>query len=266
MKIGFLITARLKSTRLPSKVIKDLNGRTVIERIIDRIKEIRGVSSVVLCTSGNTQDKPLIEIAKSNGIDYFIGSADDVLQRLLDAAKLFKLDYFLGITADNPLISIRHSDLIVHEVKKNKFDFIKVEGLPIGCATCAIRVKALETVCKIKTVIDTEIWGALIDRPEVFNIKKIKARGKLNRPELRFTLDYAQDLEFIRNIYSSVPFERVVSLSNVIDYLDDNPEVAKINQDCIQLQLDEKIKKKIEQDYRENLEKFKEIKNKIYNS
>src|SRR3989338_409500 len=264
MKIGFLITARLKSTRLPLKIIKDLKGRTVIERIIDRIKEIKGISKIVLCTSGNAQDKLLIEIAKRNGINYFTGFADDVLQRLLDAAKLFKLDYFLGITADNPLISIYHSNLIVNEVKKNKYDFIKIEGLPVGCATYAMRLKALETVCKIKTVIDTEIWGALIDRPEIFNIKRIKARGKLNRPELRFTLDYKQDFEFINNIYSHVPFRSVINLAKVMDYLDRNPHVAKINQNCIQLQLDRRIKEKIDKHYRDNLERIKEIKHKIY--
>lgn len=118
MKIGFLITARLKSTRPPLKIIRGLNGRTVIERIIDRAKEINSISRIVLCTSVNPQDKPLIDIAKKNNIDCFTGREVDVLQRLLDAAKLFKIEYFLGVTADNPLISIYHSNLIIEEVKE----------------------------------------------------------------------------------------------------------------------------------------------------
>ena len=68
LKIGFLITARLKSSRLPLKIIKDLNGKTVIERIIDRAKEIQGIYEIVLCTSPNPQDEPLINIAKKNNI------------------------------------------------------------------------------------------------------------------------------------------------------------------------------------------------------
>jgi len=264
MRIGFLITARLKSERLPLKIIKDLNGKMVIERLIDRIKEIKDITDIVICTSTNSQDKPLVDIAQKNNIYYFNGNEQDVLKRLLDAAKFFELDYFLGITADNPLITIRYSNLIVDEIKRNKYDFIKLEGLPLGVATYGIKVKALEVVCKIKSIIDTEIWGYLIDRPEIFDIKTIKIADKLNRPELRLTLDYDEDYGLIRNIYFNVPFKKVLNLYNVIDYLDKNPEIAKINQNCIQLDLDEKVKEETDKHYKENLEEIKRIKKEIY--
>jgi len=265
MKIGFLITARLKSERLPLKIIKDLNGKTVIERLIDRIKEIKDITDIVLCTSTNSQDKLLVDIARKNDIYYFNGDEEDVLKRLLDAAKLFNLDYFLGITADNPLITIHCSNLIVDEIRRNKYDFIKLEGLPLGVATYGMKVKALEVVCKIKSIIDTEIWGYLIDRPEIFDIKAIKIVDKLNRPELRLTLDYDEDYELIRNIYYNIPFKKVLNLYNVIDYLDKNPEIAKINQNCVQLDLDKKAKEEIDNHYKENLEGIKRIKKEIYN-
>lgn len=264
MKIGFLITARLKSTRLPLKIIKDLNGKTVIERIIDRAKEIKDISEIVLCTSTNTQDKALVDIAKENSIYYFNGEEKDVLKRLLDAAKIFDLDYFLGTTADNPLITIHYSNLIVNEIKRNHYDFIKLEGLPLGVATYGMKVKALETVCKVKTIVDTEIWGCLIDQPEIFDVKTIKVEGKLNRPELRFTLDYDEDYQLINNIYSYVPFEKVLNLHNVIDYLDKNPQIAKINQKCVQLDLDDNTRAEVNRNYKEKLEEIKKIKNRIY--
>ena len=264
MKIGFLITARLKSTRLPLKIIKDLNGKTVIERIIDRAKEIKDISEIVLCTSTNPQDKPLVDIAKENDIYYFNGDEEDVLKRLFDAAKIFDLDYFLGITADNPLITIHYSNLIADEIKRNHDDFIKLDGLPFGAATYGMKVKALELVCKIKTIVDTEIWGSLIDRPEIFDVQTIKVEGKLNRPELRFTLDYEEDYELINNIYSNVPFKKVLNLYNVIDYLDKNPEIAKINQNCVQLDLDEAVKNEIDRIYLERFDEIKKIKSEIY--
>jgi len=90
-----------------------------------------------------------------------------------------------------------------------------------------MEVKALETVCKVKSIVDTEIWGYVINRPEIFDLKTIKVEGKLNRPELRFTLDYGEDYELINNIYSNVPFQKVFNLYKVIDYLDKNPQVAK---------------------------------------
>jgi spore coat polysaccharide biosynthesis protein SpsF len=265
MKIGFLITARLKSKRLPLKIIKDLNGKTVIERLIDRIKEIKNITDIVLCTSTNPQDKLLVDIAQKNKIYYFNGDEQDVLRRLLDAAKFYNLNYFLGITADNPLITIHYSNLIVDEIKKNKYDFVKLKGLPLGVPTYGMKVKALEVVCKIKSIIDTEIWGYLIDRPEIFNIKTIKITDKLNRPKLRLTLDYDEDYELIRNIYLNIPFKKVLNLYKVIDYLDKNPEIAKINQNCVQLDLDKKVKEEINEHYKENLEEIKKSKKEIYN-
>ncbi|MHC5060122.1 MAG: cytidylyltransferase domain-containing protein [Planctomycetota bacterium] len=264
MKTGFLITARLKSTRLPLKVIKDLNGKMVIERVIERVKAIKGISEIVLCTSANLQDRPLVDAALRQGVYYFNGDPDDVLKRLLDAAKLFGLDYFLGITADNPLTTIRYSDLIVDEIAKNEHDFIKLEGLPFGSATYGMRVKALETVCKVKTIVDTEIWGNLVDRPEVFDVKTVKVTGKLNRPELRFTLDYEEDYKLINDIYCNVPFEATLDLHDVIDYLDNNPAVAMINRDCIQLKLSEDIREKIDRNYIENLSKIQRIRDEVY--
>ncbi|MCK5039245.1 MAG: 3-deoxy-manno-octulosonate cytidylyltransferase [Thermoplasmata archaeon] len=264
MKIGFLITARLKSSRLPLKVIKDLNGRSAVERLIDRIKEIEGISDIVLCTSTNPQDKELVDIAHRNDIKHFTGDEDDVLQRLLDAAEEYDLDYFLGITADNPLLTIKYSNEIVKLAKENKYDFIKLDGLPLGAATYALRVKALETVCEIKTIIDTEIWGYLINRPEIFDIETIHIKDELNRPDYRFTMDYPEDYEFINNIYSNVPFAKVLDLYDVMRYLGDNPDVLNINQKCVQRDLDDNVKSQIDEYYRKNLVEIKKIKEKIY--
>lgn len=83
-------------------------------------------------------------------------------------------------------------------------------------------------VCKIKNIVNTEIWGNLIDKPEIFDIKIIKIADKLNRSELRLTLDYYENYKLINNIYCNVPFKKVLNLYNVIDYLE-NPEITKIN-------------------------------------
>lgn len=264
MKIGFLITARLRSTRLPLKIIKDLNGKTVVERLIDRIKEIDGILEIVLCTSTNPQDKELVDIAQRNDIKHFTGDENDVLKRLLDAAEKYDLDYFLGITADNPLITINYSNEIVSKAKENKYDFIKLDGLPLGVATYAWRVKALKTVCEIKTIIDTEIWGYLINRPEIFNIETIFVKDDLNRPDYRFTMDYLEDYEFINNIYSNVPFDKVLNLHDVMRYLGENPDVLNINLKCVQRDLDDNVKGQIDEYYHKNLAEIKRIKERIY--
>ena len=77
-------------------------------------------------------------------------------------------------------------------------------------------------------------------------------------------MDYDEDYELINNIYCHVAFKKVLNLYDVIDYLGKNPEIAKINQNCVQLDLDEKVKEEIGKSYKENLEEIKRIKNKIY--
>ena len=115
----------------------------------------------------------------------------------------------------------------------------------MGAATYAVRREALEKACEAKDAVDTEIWGYWLDQPQIFNVQTIKARGQLNRPELRLTLDYDEDYRLINNIYSNVPFRNVISLYNVIDYLGRNPQIAKTNQGCVQLDLDEEVKNRI---------------------
>lgn len=266
LKIGFLITARLKSKRLPLKLLKPLYGSTVIDRVIERAKEVKDLSEVVVCTSTNPQDRPLADAALNNEVYYFVGDETDVLQRLLSAAKFFDLDYFLGITADNPLLTIHYSNIIADELKKGYHDFVKLEGLPLGVATSGVRVKALETICRVKTIVDTEIWGYLLDQPDIFNVKAISVKDKLNRPDLRLTLDYQEDYELINNIYSRIPFDKVLNLYDVVDYLDEHPELPRINADCIQLVLAPTLKAEIDRTYKKNKKHIERIKSEIYSA
>lgn len=266
MNIGFLITARLKSTRLPLKVMKDLNGEPVIQRIVERAQEIHDIfpSDIIICTSSNPQDKPLIEIAQKTHVSVFLGDPDDVLRRLHDAALLYHLDYALGITADNPLFSINYSNKIVDSIHQKKPDFIKIHGLPFGAATWGMNIKALRTICKVKPIVDTEIWGYLIDRPDLFNVVTIETEAALRRPQYRLTLDYPEDYELLNHLYTHIPFQRTLSLRSVVKYLDTHPEIVTINKNCIQLDLAPAVKGHINSSYQEHYKEIKKIKQDIY--
>jgi spore coat polysaccharide biosynthesis protein SpsF len=266
MRIGFLITARLKSSRLPLKIMKDLNGEPVIQRIVERAQEIHSIPDrdIVICTSANSQDKPLMEIVEKTGITYFLGDPDDVLKRLHDAALHHKLDYALGITADNPLFSVEYANKIVDVIKQQRPDFIKIQGLPFGTAVWGMNVKALQTICIVKTIVDTEIWGYLIDRPELFGVVTLKADKQVNRPEYRLTLDYKKDYDLINHLYTTIPFKTTLKLEKVIEYLDKHPEIAAINALCVQLDLVQKVKEQIDKNYREHFQEIKKLKQDIY--
>jgi spore coat polysaccharide biosynthesis protein SpsF len=266
MRIGFLITARLKSSRLPLKIMKDLNGKPVIQRIVERAQEIHGIpeSDIVICTSANPQDAPLMEIAEKTGVSYFLGNPDDVLKRLHDAALNHKLDYALGITADNPLFSVEYANKIVDVIKQQRPDFVKIQGLPFGAAPWGMNVKALRTICRIKTIVDTEIWGYLIDRPELFGVITLKADKHVHRPEYRLTLDYTEDYQLINHLYITILFKTTLKLEKVVEYLDKHPEIAAINKLCVQLDLDPKVKENIDKNYRDHFQEIKKLKQEIY--
>ncbi len=255
MKIGFFITARLKSSRLKQKILLDLNGKTVLDRVIERAKQVKGIDGIVLCTSINTQDSILYNNALSNKIQFYAGSEDDVLERLLCAAKYYGYDAFVSITADNPLFSIYTSGLLVDMYKKEQHDFINTKGLPIGCGTYMLDVKALEVVNFMKQQSDTEIWGPFINRPDFFNVAELQVENALFDEKQRITLDYPEDYKFFRTIYKSFKTEDVPSLVDVLDILKNKPEIRLINSDKIQLGVPEEIMKKINTEFENNKKK-----------
>ncbi len=230
MKIGFLITARLKSTRLPLKLLMDLKGKKIIEWVIERAKSLKGISEIILCTSPNPQDYPLVEIALENGIYYFAGSEEDVLDRLYQACRLFSLDYLVGITGENPLFCRYYAQRVIDIAAKGEFDYIKIDGLPVGCAVYSVRFSALERVCQVKgEYVHTEIWGPFFDQPDIFNVATIEVPDEFRRPDYRLTLDYPQDYKFLKMLFDNIDFVKLMDLSSVIEYIDANPSLLEIN-------------------------------------
>lgn len=264
MKVGLLITARLKSSRLPFKLLKDLNGHTIIEHVINRAKAIKNVDNITLCTSSNPQDRPLVEIAKENDIYYFLGSEEDVLTRLNDSAQFFGLDYIVSITGENPIFSIDYANRVIDAMINQSADFVYIEGLPIGCAVYGIKTKALQVVCTIKNEIDTEIWGPLINRPEIFKVVKLTAEKQLNIDNLRLTNDYPEDFQLMTKIFSRFPPKSMPSLEAVIQLLNENPEFLKINANCIQKGLEPETSKRIDLFFKDQHNEILKLKQYIY--
>jgi spore coat polysaccharide biosynthesis protein SpsF len=265
LRLGFLITARLKSTRCPLKILQDLNGKTVVERVIERTREVQGIAEIVLCTSATPQDRPLVDLAIRNQIYYFLGDEVDVLKRLLDAVTFFGMDSFLSITADNPLFSIYHANLAADRLKAKDCDYVKIEGLPIGAAVHGVKTKALQLVCQMKTMVDTEIWGLLFDQPEIFAVESIQVPETQFIPDdLRLTLDYPEDYRLINHIYCNVGFQSVINLENIFEYLAAHPELVEINRHCAQLKLDAGQINSVNEFFAKNKEAILKLKRRLY--
>ena len=235
MKIGFLITARLKSTRLEKKLLLKLRDREMIRWMTDRIKQSEILDQIVICTSDNIQDQPLVEIAREEGISSFCGHEDDVVERLYEAGKYFGLDYILNITADCPLVSVEYFDTIVSTFHEPKADLIRCLDLPHGMYSYGIKVDALRQVMEIKDDQNTEVWGRYFTDNDQFKVTDLDIPGSHQRPDFRLTLDYAEDFRFFEQIFDHFGGDTYKTpMDDIIQFLDDNPDIPKINIDCKQ--------------------------------
>ncbi len=236
MRRAILITARLKSVRLPLKVIREIEGLPMIVHMINRLKISKSVHKIIICTSKLDQDLPLKKIAFENDIDIFFGSADDVLERLLGAAEKYNLDTIINCTADNPFVDPNYIDKLINFHEENNNDFSKIEGLPFGVFSYAIKKEALKKVCEIKQNTDTEVWHGYFMNTGMFKWSSLMVtEDNLYRPEYRLTVDTPEDFRVIEKIFNELYSDnKVFSLDEIIKYLDRNPDILEINQNIKQ--------------------------------
>ncbi len=232
MKTVFLITARLKSTRLPRKALADIAGRTAIGHLIDRLRRARRVDEIVICTSVHPLDDALAETAVAEGVACFRGDEDDVLLRLHEAAQRHGAGYVLNVTADCPLVDPVYADRIVDAYERTGADLIRALDLPHGAFSYGLRPKALEQAVAIKDTTHTEVWGRYFTDTDLFRVYDLPVDPAHRRPDVRMTLDYPEDLAFFQAVWSGVAgHDPSLSLDAVLQYLDAHPDVAALNRD-----------------------------------
>jgi N,N'-diacetyllegionaminate synthase len=234
-KVGIFITVRLKSTRLPLKVIKPILGRPMIEWMIERLKHSH-IEPIVIMTSTNPQDDPLVEIAKKNKVDYFRGNEEDVLARIRDCARKFDTDLIVSTPADSPLIEPIFIEKMIEKYFENNFDFCEVEGLPIGCGpfggAYVISRDAVEKVYQMKTETDTEIWGRFFKDSGKFKCDIVKVSDpSIYRPQYRLTVDHPEDFELVTKIFEILSKEKdYFNIYDICKLLDERKDLVKINE------------------------------------
>ncbi len=236
MKSAILITARLKSTRLPYKVIKMIHGKPMIVHMLDRLKLARVPEEIIICTSTVTQDDPLEEIAEQQGVKCFRGSPEDVLQRLTDAAEKFNVETVINCTADNPFVDPVYIDKLYQHHINNNNEFTKIEGLPWGVFSYAISFDALKKVCEIKNETDTEVWHGYFMDTGHFKWDALEVVDKsIVWPDLRLTVDTPEDFEMVTRIFDELyDSKNVFPLCDIVELCRRKLEIPAINENVIQ--------------------------------
>ena len=241
MNVVAIVQARMSSTRLPGKVLKEVVGKPVLWHIINRLQKAKLVDKVVIAAPKTNADKPIIKFAQENDIDYYAGSEFDLLDRIYQAAKKFKADAIVWITADCPLIDPGIVDRVVefYLVNNDKFDVFstgkplqKKRPIPDGLDTVVFSFQVLERMWhEVKDPFWREWFVANFSQhPEKYRYGTLPVKEDLSH--LRWTLDHEDDLNFITEVYKRLYREdRVFLMEDVIRLLCQNPELIGINKE-----------------------------------
>lgn len=232
---GVVTQARMSSTRLPGKVLMDVEGKPMLQRQTERLLAGIGQLPLIVATSDHPSDDALEAFCKKQGVSCFRGSLDNLVLRFIQCAHAFGLTHIVRVGGDDPLIDPDCCLELVRLHKEKEGDFLYAsnrEGWPYGCAAELISLEALD---RINTATSNPFFlehtiPYFFDHPEEFNIKKVLAPESMRRPELAFTVDHPEDMEFVRSIFRKLLVEgELFPLSRVIRLMDEEPGLRNMN-------------------------------------
>ena len=244
LKAVATISARMTSSRLPGKVLKDLKGKSVFFHHFERIRQCPEVDNIYLATSKNKSNEPLIEEAKKYGIPYYAGAEEDILERYIAIAKKEKADIVVRITGDQPLLSYEITSCLLNEYHDEDLIFVATP-LSRGIGVELISLSAME---KIRS----EYRGPAVSKyiyeyPHLFKIRGVDVDDEFSRPEFRLTLDTDEDYQLINIIYERFYEDGIpINIREVFKYLDDHPELSNINRFVIDKEINWYVKELVD--------------------
>lgn len=228
-KVIGVITARLASTRLPGKVLMKMAGKSIFCHHAERMREVDGLDGIFLATSQDPLNQELIKEAEDAGCGWFAGAEQDIVDRHIKLCEREKADAVIRVTCDSPLFDFESASVFVKRFKEQFRDYIYVSNMTMiqGTLSELISYKALLEVHKHYR--GAAVTAYIKENLSKFNTLGIEIEADLCRPEYRLTIDERADIEMIGKILENLYSGRPVSLKEVYTWLDDNPQVAKIN-------------------------------------
>ncbi|MCI0520592.1 MAG: glycosyltransferase family protein [Chloroflexi bacterium] len=238
MKIAAIIQARMSSSRLPGKVLLDLAGQPMLARVVERTRRARTVSEVIVATTTDLADDAVEAFCLQRGYACRRGSLHDVLDRYYQAARLAAADAVVRITADCPVIDPQVVDKTVNGFLSGEppYDFAANRlpppwgrTYPIGLDTEVCTFAALETAWR-EAVLPHQrehVMPFFYDNPQRFRV--LHVNHDVDYGALRWTVDTAEDLEMLRQIFARFDGRDDFSWLDVLALLEREPQLAQIN-------------------------------------
>jgi spore coat polysaccharide biosynthesis protein SpsF len=237
MKVVAIIQARMGSTRLPGKVLKDLAGETVLARVLSRLRRAQQISELLVATTDRPADDAIVAECRRCSVPVSRGDQDDVLDRYYRAAQLDKAEIVVRITADCPLIDPAVSDKTIEAFLEARPDYASnalVRTYPRGLDTEVMSFSALSRAWQeARQPYEREhVTPYIFEHPDKF--KLLPVTGAADLSSHRWTVDTAEDLEFVRAVYERLKANPEFSGRDVLDLLEGEPELVEINRSVMQ--------------------------------
>ena len=247
MKVVCLVQARVGSTRLPGKILKEICGKTILHHEIDRLKKCKEIDEIVIATTDKEDDDKIVNEAKKLSVKYFRGSENDVLSRFYYSAKENNADIIVRVTSDCPCIDFEILDKMLiyfkEKYKEKQVDYLSntiKRTYPRGYDIEIFTFSALEkSYINAKKEYEREhVTPYIYDKTN--NFLKLSFENKEDYSEYRVTLDTIEDFIVIKNIFENLYYKNpYFKLNDVVQYLNDNLHIVDINKHIEQKKLGE---------------------------
>jgi spore coat polysaccharide biosynthesis protein SpsF len=226
IRVDATIQARTGSSRLPGKVLLPVAGQPLLAWQIRRIQASRLIDRVIVATTGNPQDDPIEELARSLGALCFRGSEEDVLGRVVSALRRFDVDIHVEFCGDNAMsdpllidsvvgLFLKIRDTCDYLTTARKTTFPPGSNVTVYPASTLLEAEALWDGVRLREHVGTHIY----QRPDRFRIVNLEAPPSLRHPEMYFEVDTWEDYEVICRVYDHfVPHDPLFSLSQAVEY------------------------------------------------
>lgn len=221
MNVVALIQARMGSTRLPGKSLLPIAGVPLVLRVIERVKSVTEVDTVVLATSDVAADDPLAERVIAAGEHVFRGNLHNVQKRFFDAAQQYKADLIIRVTGDNPLIDPGLIVGLIRAWENQPADCIACESCIPGVGSELFTMEAFtRAVARTATDYQKEhVTPIFYEMPEIFTVYRIPVGTYLGDTRFFVTVDTRDDYEKVNALYEKFYDNGNISNREIVEYL-----------------------------------------------
>lgn len=230
-KIGVIVAARMKSTRLPKKAVLPVHGVSSIERCLESCMRFSQSDEIVLATSTLEEDSVLARYTLKGKVKFWRGDPDDVISRYLGACDKYGIDVVIRVTGDCPVVSSEIAEFLLKAHFASGADFTEPSRFAVGTNSQIISAEALRRIMQLvgRAEYSEHMSFYIVNNPEIFKVNIVDLPDNLIR-EYRLTLDYQEDLDMFNALFEKLAQSNLdSSLRNVFRIMDENPAIAAIN-------------------------------------